>query len=79
MDGNPGANWTIVAIGDFDGNGDWDILWKDTSGNVAIWQMSGLHGRPTGCGRAVRSFSFTTSHCDPHPVAKSLSAAVSPH
>ena len=33
--------WTITGIGDFDGNGSTDILWRDTSGNVGIWLMNG--------------------------------------
>jgi Tannase and feruloyl esterase/FG-GAP-like repeat len=35
------SNWKIAGIGDFDGNGSTDILWRDTSGNVGIWLMSG--------------------------------------
>jgi hypothetical protein len=34
-------NWTIAGIGDFDGNGSTDILWRDSSGNVGIWLMNG--------------------------------------
>jgi phospholipase/lecithinase/hemolysin len=33
--------WTIAGIGDFDGNGSEDILWRDASGNVGIWLMNG--------------------------------------
>jgi hypothetical protein len=32
-------SWQIVGIGDFDGNGSSDILWKDTSNNVGIWLL----------------------------------------
>jgi len=35
------TNWSIVGTGDFDGDFKSDILWHDTSGNVAIWRMSG--------------------------------------
>ena len=31
--------WTIAGIGDFDGNGSSDILWRDNLGNVGIWLM----------------------------------------
>ena len=34
-------NWTVAGIGDFDGNGSADILWRDKLGNVAIWLMNG--------------------------------------
>ena len=34
-------SWTIAGIGDFDGNGSADILWRDTSGNVGVWLMNG--------------------------------------
>jgi hypothetical protein len=32
-----------VETGDFNGDGKSDILWQDTSGNVAIWFMNGAH------------------------------------
>ena len=35
------TSWTIVETGDFDGDGKSDILWHDSSGNVAIWFMNG--------------------------------------
>lgn len=42
--GIPDSNWSIEGIGDFDGNGRSDILWRHTSGSVAIWLMN-LRGR----------------------------------
>jgi hypothetical protein len=33
--------WSIVGTGDFNGDGKRDILWRDTSGNTAIWFMDG--------------------------------------
>jgi hypothetical protein len=35
-------NWTVAGIGDFDGNGSDDILWRDTSGNVVMWLLNGI-------------------------------------
>jgi hypothetical protein len=33
--------WSIAGIGDFDGNGSEDLLWRDTSGNVGVWLLNG--------------------------------------
>ena len=39
--GRVGGSWQIAGIGDFDGNGSTDILWRDASGNVGMWLMNG--------------------------------------
>jgi hypothetical protein len=39
--GNVPTTWAVVGTGDFNGDGNTDILWRDTSGNTAIWFMSG--------------------------------------
>ena len=39
--GSAPTTWTIVGTGDFDGDGKSDMLWRDGSGNVAIWFMNG--------------------------------------
>lgn len=39
--GNVSSNWTIAGLGDFNGDGVTDILWRDTgSGTVAIWFLT---------------------------------------
>ena len=50
--GNVATNWRIVGTGDFNGDSMSDILWRDTSGNVAIWVMNGTSSivRPAGVG-----------------------------
>jgi hypothetical protein len=35
------STWQIAQTGDFNGDGKSDILWTDTSGNLAIWFMNG--------------------------------------
>ncbi len=35
------ANWQIAGSGDFDGDGEWDILWRNTdNGQNALWRIS---------------------------------------
>jgi hypothetical protein len=34
------TTWTADATGDYDGDGVSDILWRDGSGNTAIWFMN---------------------------------------
>src|SRR5262249_57675083 len=39
---NPGTNMVIVGTGDFNGDGDADILFRDTvTGSVEMWEMNG--------------------------------------
>ena len=34
-------SWQVKGVGDFDGDGRSDILWRHTNGQVAIWHMAG--------------------------------------
>jgi hypothetical protein len=34
--------WSIAQTGDYDGDGKSDLLWRDTSGNIAMWFMNGV-------------------------------------
>ncbi len=36
-----GAGWAVQAVGDFDGDLNPDILWRDPSGNMVVWLMRG--------------------------------------
>ena len=40
---NPGASWTEIGTGDFNGDGHADILWRNADGQAAIWEMSGTN------------------------------------
>jgi hypothetical protein len=49
--GNVPTNWTIVGLADFNSDGKSDILWRDTSGNLAMWFMNGTQiGSSVGLG-----------------------------
>ena len=39
--GNPGPDWHILGTGDYNNDGKSDILWQNSSGAVAIWEMNG--------------------------------------
>ena len=41
MIGTVPTTWSVVATGDLNADGRADIVWRDTSGNVAIWLMNG--------------------------------------
>src|SRR5215813_12626294 len=49
-----------IGTGDFNGDGKWDILWRDTtSGNIAIWEMNGttvLNPNTAGVGNVATNF-----------------------
>ena len=47
--GGAGTDWTIQAIGDFNGDGKADLLWRHTSGVVCIWLLDGATRVGVGC------------------------------
>jgi hypothetical protein len=41
--GNPGPSWHVMGTGGYNGSGQDDILFQNTNGAVAVWQVSGTH------------------------------------
>jgi hypothetical protein len=39
--GAPGPDWHVIGSGDFNGDGDSDLLWRTDGGALAIWEMNG--------------------------------------
>jgi hypothetical protein len=39
--GNLSTVWSVAETGDFNADGLSDVLWRDTSGDIAIWFMNG--------------------------------------
>ncbi len=38
----PDTSWQIVGVADFNGDGSSDLLWRSSSGAMAVWYMSGM-------------------------------------
>ena len=44
----PGSSWHAIGANDFNGDGHSDILWQNTNGQAAIWEMNGTTQIPGG-------------------------------
>jgi serralysin len=40
--GNPGPSWHVMGSGDYNRDGRPDILWQNASGEVGVWDISGI-------------------------------------
>jgi hypothetical protein len=41
LDPNPGLTSKVVGAGDYNDDGESDILWQNADGRAAIWEMNG--------------------------------------
>ncbi len=66
---SPDATWHIVQIGDFNGDGNSDILWRNDSGALAEWLMNGTtimkSLTPTSSGVAISPDASWTPQAKP--------------
>jgi FG-GAP-like repeat len=76
---NPGKSWRAVGTGDFNDDGNSDILWQNAStGQASIWEMNGnslVRGGPVSpnpglAWHAVGTGDFNKDGLSRHPVAK---------
>jgi hypothetical protein len=65
--------WQVKGVGDCDGDGRSDILWRHTDGQVAIWHMAGESGRA----RAIPGERMAVS-CGPSSVWATSTATAAP-
>ena len=66
---NPGPNWTAVGTGDFNDDGQPDILLQNMNGQVAVWETNGanvtssaLVANPGPSWKAVGTGDFDGDH-----------------
>src|SRR5262249_29905929 len=38
----PDATWSVAGLGDFNADGNSDILWRNANGSLAEWQLNGM-------------------------------------
>ena len=59
------STWSIAQTGDYNGDGKSDILWKDGSGNLAIWFMNGTSISSTaGVGNVGTSWAVLSQNAE---------------
>jgi hypothetical protein len=57
--------WSIAQTGDFNGDGNSDILWRNTDGNNEIWFMNGSQiSNAPGLGSVSATFTNQALNAD---------------
>jgi FG-GAP repeat len=41
-------DWHVQSVGDYDGDGNADIFWRNDNGQVYVWEMNGLQVKAEG-------------------------------
>jgi hypothetical protein len=78
--GNLPATWSLAGTGDFDGDGNADLLWLDTSGNIAMWFMNGTTvASAAGIGNILRASQAIFTRSEPLSEATARHFALTHH
>ena len=63
--GNVPTTWALALVGDYNGDGLSDLLWRDTSGNTVIWFMNGTTAASTaGLGNVPTSWTVQSVNAE---------------
>jgi hypothetical protein len=61
----PPSTWAIAQTGDYDGDGNSDILWMDSSGDIVIWFMNGANvSSSAGLGNVGATWTVQSSNAE---------------
>jgi hypothetical protein len=83
--GNVATSWSMVQTGDYNGDGMSDLLWRDTSGNIAMWFLNGTAVGSTGMsaifqrtGRCNRSMPNESNWSRPLAASANRTSSMTP-
>jgi hypothetical protein len=63
--GNVPTTWLLALVGDYNGDGMSDLLWRDNLGNTAIWFMNGTTIASTaGVGNIVTTWTVQATNAE---------------